>query len=187
MKNPHEAAAVYAQSKGWLTRELGPRAPQEISMAYVAGFNACSGEIGERAAPLVAEARARERARIKAIIKHREAVGRDAEQVEHIAFDTDMTPQAAGAMLTKSPASKKGGLIDPKVAVALLRGAGVANAEQLVAEKGVLGILHAGEAVPSIRNEPAHEPAGPPQINPQAIFAARAAASKAKPGDRPAA
>ena len=43
-----------------------------------------------------------ERARIKAIVEHAEAEGR-ADLANHLAFDTDMTAEAAGALLAKSP------------------------------------------------------------------------------------
>jgi signal peptide peptidase SppA len=48
------------------------------------------------------EARAAERARIAAIIGHAEAEGR-ADLAKHLAFETDLSPEAAGALLAKAP------------------------------------------------------------------------------------
>lgn len=54
------------------------------------------------AAAIKAEARAAERERIKAIMGHAEAEGRSA-LAQHLAFNTDLAPDAAGSILATSP------------------------------------------------------------------------------------
>ena len=95
-----DAAESPAQAVGNFLAELGTQtdpAPNELE------DEAMADEItSEQQAAQVAEARKAEQARIKGITTHAEATGREG-LAQHLAYDTDMTVEAAAAILAASP------------------------------------------------------------------------------------
>lgn len=97
------------------------------------------------------QASASERARIKGVLTHPEAEGRS-ELAQHLAFETDLTVEAAGGMLAKAPKQ------------------GVSPTSPLAAAMQQLG-------TPGVRaEEPSQAPAAA-SINPSAVYAARRSAA----------
>jgi len=71
------------------------------SEAYNAGVEAGRAE-SEAPAEAIAQAVATERARVAAILTHAEAAGRES-MAQHLAFNTDTTPDVAGALMAVAP------------------------------------------------------------------------------------
>ena len=129
----------------------GPAAitAEDVTKARADGHAAGIEEGKAALAPAIAA----ERARIKAITTSPEAEGRP-ELAAHCAFDTDMTAEAATALMSKSPKAQAQSPLDRAMEAA---GAGA-----------------------SLANQPAKETATQPVIDSIDIFARRAAAAKQK-------
>lgn len=109
------AVGLSADAKDSVSREVLNSA---ITAAMAEGEAAGILKAGNDAAKLTADATVAANTRAKAILGHAEAAGREA-MAQHLAFETDMSAEAAGAMLAKAPkavpASRMGTPPDPKV------------------------------------------------------------------------
>lgn len=123
-----EAVAQFSQS----VSRSGNNKPKGLRMTTV---NANPGLTDDEAATMMSEARAEgmkagagaERARIQAILEHAQAEGRDAT-AKHLAFSTDMSAEAAVALLATMPKAVPVAAADPALLAAvagMATGAGV--------------------------------------------------------------
>jgi hypothetical protein len=104
------------------SKDAVPRAALDsaITAALAEGEKIGVVKAGNDAAKITAEATKAANARAKAILGHAEAKGRE-DMARHLAFDTDMSAEAAGAMLGKAPkaaapsSSRLGDIPDPRL------------------------------------------------------------------------
>lgn len=137
------AVGLSAESKDSVSREALNSA---ITAALAEGEKAGVIKAGNDAGKIKLEAVTAERGRAKAILGHADAKGRE-DLAHHLAFETDMSADAATAMLGKAPKAAEvktsrldGNVPDPKVettAEAPQPGEGLSSAvDRLVAERG---------------------------------------------------
>lgn len=123
-----EVVAQFSQS----VSRSGNKQPKGLQMTTV---NANPGLTDAEAEVMMNEARAEgikagagtERARIQAILGHAQAEGRDAT-AKHLAFSTDMSAEAVGALLATMPKAAPVAAVDPALTMAyagMVTGAGV--------------------------------------------------------------
>lgn len=93
------AVGLSADSKDAVSRDALDSA---ITAALAEGEKAGVIKAGNDAAKITAEATTAALTRAKAILDHAEAKGRE-DLARHLAFDTDMSADAAAAMLGKAP------------------------------------------------------------------------------------
>jgi signal peptide peptidase SppA len=123
-----EAVAQFSQS----VSRSGNNKPKGLQMTQSAanpGLTDAEAEalMGEARAEGMKAGAANERTRIQAILGHAQAEGRDAT-AKHLAFATDMTPDAAAALLATLPQAKPAAEADPALAAmaaGMVQGAGV--------------------------------------------------------------
>lgn len=111
------AVGLSADSTGAVSREALNSA---ITAALAEGEKVGVIKAGTDAAKLTADAFTAANARAKAILGHAEAKGREG-MAHHLAFDTDMSADAAGLMLKAAPKGSSqsrldGNVPDPKLA-----------------------------------------------------------------------
>lgn len=98
------AVGLSADSKDSVSRDAFNSA---INAALAEGEKAGVVKAGNDAAKITTEAVTKERGRAKSILGHADAKGRE-DLAHHLAFETDMSSDAAVAMLAKAPKAAEG-------------------------------------------------------------------------------